>query len=122
MRRNHASPGAAVSFRFRRGSLPSTGRRRQRHILGTRTDAAPLGPLPVRIGESKLFVLPSTSGAASAYWSEEPWRALADLVGEPLLTPISDRGGVGQVSPIASPVRSGLTLTTAQIGRCGEIL
>jgi double-stranded uracil-DNA glycosylase len=30
-----------------------------------------------RVGESKIFVLPSTSGAASAYWDEAHWALLA---------------------------------------------
>ncbi len=31
-----------------------------------------------RIGETRLFVLPSTSGAARGFWDEAPWRALAE--------------------------------------------
>ncbi len=31
---------------------------------------------------SRVFILPSTSGAASGYWSIEPWRELAALVKE----------------------------------------
>ena len=33
-----------------------------------------------RIGGTALFVLPSTSGAASGYWNPEPWHALARRV------------------------------------------
>ena len=33
-----------------------------------------------RIGATEIFVLPSTSGAASGYWDPEPWRELARLV------------------------------------------
>ena len=35
------------------------------------------GRQDVTIGRSKVFVLPSTSGAASGFWDLEPWRALA---------------------------------------------
>ena len=38
------------------------------------------GRQPDRIGSTTLFVLPSTSGAASGYWDPEPWRELARLV------------------------------------------
>lgn len=31
-----------------------------------------------RIGETRLFVLPSTSGAANGYWDESVWQAFAD--------------------------------------------
>lgn len=30
-----------------------------------------------RIGETRLFVLPSSSGAARGFWDEAPWRELA---------------------------------------------
>ena len=33
-----------------------------------------------RIGSTEIFVLPSTSGAASGYWDPGPWRELAGLV------------------------------------------
>lgn len=33
-----------------------------------------------RIGDTAMFVLPSTSGAASGYWDPEPWQELARLV------------------------------------------
>jgi TDG/mug DNA glycosylase family protein len=32
------------------------------------------------IGRTRLFVAPSTSGAARGFWSEEPWRELAAAV------------------------------------------
>ena len=35
-----------------------------------------------RIGTTEIFVLPSTSGAASGYWNPEPWRDLARLVAD----------------------------------------
>lgn len=33
-----------------------------------------------RIGDTAMFVLPSTSGAASGYWDPGPWCELARLV------------------------------------------
>lgn len=33
------------------------------------------------VGSTRLFVAPSTSGAANGYWSIDPWRELAQLVG-----------------------------------------
>lgn len=33
-----------------------------------------------RIGETTLFVLPSTSGAARGYWNPEYWRELARFI------------------------------------------
>lgn len=32
-----------------------------------------------RIGRTRIFILPSPSGRAVRYWSEEPWRGLAKL-------------------------------------------
>ncbi len=37
------------------------------------------GPQDARIGETRIFVLPSPSGLATRWWSIEPWRKLADL-------------------------------------------
>jgi TDG/mug DNA glycosylase family protein len=38
------------------------------------------GLQPERIGESLVYVLPSTSGSANAYWDESHWENLADMV------------------------------------------
>jgi TDG/mug DNA glycosylase family protein len=38
------------------------------------------GQQPETIGTTALWVLPSTSGAASGHWSEEPWKLLAASV------------------------------------------
>lgn len=40
------------------------------------------GLQPSLLAGSRVFILPSTSGAASGYWSIEPWRELAALVKE----------------------------------------
>ena len=38
------------------------------------------GAQPERIGDTGIFVLPSTSGAASGFWDPRHWRQLASLV------------------------------------------
>ena len=40
------------------------------------------GLQPVKVGATRLFVAPSTSGAASGYWDIDGWRELARLVKE----------------------------------------
>ena len=39
------------------------------------------GPQPDAVGETALWVLPSTSGAARRYWDPVPWHALATALG-----------------------------------------
>jgi double-stranded uracil-DNA glycosylase len=39
------------------------------------------GEQPESVGSTRVFVLPSTSAAARAYWDESHWQALADFVG-----------------------------------------
>lgn len=46
-------------------------------FLGRR--AIDYGPQRERLGRTRLFVAPSTSGAASGYWDIESWRELAQL-------------------------------------------
>ena len=38
------------------------------------------GPQPEALGGARVFVLPSTSGAARGAWSIEPWRAFARMI------------------------------------------
>lgn len=47
-------------------------------FLGTRH--VQYGLQPVALGSTKLFVAPSTGGAANGYWSIDGWRDLARLV------------------------------------------
>lgn len=35
-----------------------------------------------KVGQTKLFVLPSPSGRASGYWTEQPWHELAGIIKE----------------------------------------
>lgn len=44
------------------------------------TSGVHLGLQPGRIGATRLYVAPSTSGAASGYWNPDFWRELARLV------------------------------------------
>ena len=41
------------------------------------------GLQPDAIGATRLFVLPSPSGAARRYWSVQPWHALARMATQP---------------------------------------
>lgn len=55
-------------------------------FVGKRAAAVFLGRTPgygrqdEMIGETVLWVLPSPSGAARRWWSEAPWRELAEVV------------------------------------------
>jgi TDG/mug DNA glycosylase family protein len=57
-------------------SVAFNGKRAAAAALRTRTVILSYGPQPARDGR-RIFVLPSTSGAASGFWSLEPWRDLA---------------------------------------------
>lgn len=39
------------------------------------------GEQPERLGPARIFVLPSTSGAARKHWNLQPWRELTRVVG-----------------------------------------
>lgn len=54
--------------------LAFTAKRPAQAFLGRRPD---YGWQPERIGETRLFVLPSPSGAARGHWDETHWRELA---------------------------------------------
>jgi TDG/mug DNA glycosylase family protein len=38
------------------------------------------GCQPARIGRTAIYVLPSTSGAARAYWSIGPWQEMSNIL------------------------------------------
>jgi len=63
-------------LKYRPRVLAFTSKRAAREFVGHRVD---YGVLSEEVGETTLFVLPSPSGAARRYWSEEPWRELARL-------------------------------------------
>lgn len=54
--------------------LAFNGKNAARGALGRRVD---YGPQPEHIGGAKVWVLPSTSGAARGFWDIGPWRDLA---------------------------------------------
>lgn len=48
--------------------------------FGVKTKALRYGLQDTMIGSSKIFVLPSPSGAARSFWDESVWRALTEAV------------------------------------------
>jgi len=68
----------AKVLRFRPGVLAFVGKRAACSAMeeapGTRLQT---GWQTARIGETRLFVLPSPAGTARRYWDERPWRRLA---------------------------------------------
>ena len=61
---------------FRPKILAFTSKRAGEEFIGRSVE---YGPAKETIGSTVLFVLPSPSGAARRYWSQEPWRGLAAL-------------------------------------------
>lgn len=64
----------ALLEQYRPKILAFTGKRAAEEFVGHGVD---YGLLAGGVGVTRLFVLPSPSGAARRFWSEEPWRALA---------------------------------------------
>lgn len=62
--------------RFGPRLLAFVGKRPARVFLDRGVDT---GLQPERLGPTRIFVLPSPSGAARRYWDEAPWHALAAL-------------------------------------------
>jgi len=58
--------------------LAFNGKRAAQIYLGTKT--VDYGPLDETLGTTRLFVAPSTSGAANGSWDPTLWQALADAV------------------------------------------
>jgi TDG/mug DNA glycosylase family protein len=58
-------------------ALAFNGKKAASVYLARPTKLIGYGRQAERIGETALYVLPSTSGAASGAWSIEPWRILA---------------------------------------------
>lgn len=65
---------AIVAFNGKRAAQAGLGEERGPKLA--------YGLQPSSLAGSRVVILPSTSGAASAYWSIEPWRELAALVKE----------------------------------------
>ena len=53
------------------------GKRAAQEYLGRKNVS--IGLLDEAIDGTRLFVLPSTSGAANRYWDESPWRKLGEM-------------------------------------------
>ena len=62
--------------RYRPRLLAFTGKRAAQQFVARPVD---YGSLAERVGDTRLFVLPSPSGAACRYWSSAPWHELARL-------------------------------------------
>ena len=58
-------------------ALAFNGKRAGQRVLGR---PAEYGPQRERVGGSRTFILPSTSGTARRYWNIAEWRALASWV------------------------------------------
>jgi TDG/mug DNA glycosylase family protein len=61
--------------RFRPAALAFNGKKAAQMFYGRTT--VDYGPQPA-IGRTAVWVLPSTSGAASGAWSPQPWRQMAE--------------------------------------------
>ena len=78
-----ADGAAALEARIARcrpAFLAFNGKRAAGAFLGIPTRTLDYGVQPRRIGDTAICVLPSTSRAASRWWDEAFWRALADAV------------------------------------------
>jgi TDG/mug DNA glycosylase family protein len=64
--------------RFAPAVLAFNGKKAAEIFLGQRR--VETGLQPGSVGSTRLFVAPSTSGAANGYWSIDEWRELARLV------------------------------------------
>lgn len=62
--------------RYRPRLLAFTGKRAAQQFVGR---PVAYGMLVERVGDTRLFVLPSPSGAACRYWNVAPWQELARL-------------------------------------------
>jgi double-stranded uracil-DNA glycosylase len=58
-------------------ALAFNGKRAAAEFFGVPTRNLIYGVQSERLGQTVLYVLPSTSGATRRYWSLDPWRALA---------------------------------------------
>jgi TDG/mug DNA glycosylase family protein len=67
--------------RYRPKTIAFTSKKAASLFYGRPTKAVALGRQPPAQDFPIVFVLPSPSGAASGYWSVQPWRELADSIG-----------------------------------------
>jgi TDG/mug DNA glycosylase family protein len=84
LRRSDADP-RALHRKIRENQprlLVFNGKEAARLYFGSR-GSVDYGLRDDRIGSTQLFVAPSTSGSASAYWDERWWRKIAELLKQP---------------------------------------
>jgi TDG/mug DNA glycosylase family protein len=62
--------------KYKPRAIAFTSKKAASFFFGKPTGKVILGRQQVIEGFSEIFVLPSTSGAASRYWTDEPWREL----------------------------------------------
>jgi TDG/mug DNA glycosylase family protein len=67
--------------RYRPGTIAFTSKKAASLFYGRPTRAVALGRQPPLDGFPTVFVLTSPSGAASGYWTVQPWRQLAEAIG-----------------------------------------
>lgn len=75
---------------YRPGCIAWTSKKAASLCLGRSTRAIHYGLQQERIAGAALYVLPSPSGAARAYWDEAVWRGLAAFLQQP---PQDERDG-----------------------------
>lgn len=63
---------------FKPRCLAFNGKRAAQEVLGT---IPGYGLQNIRMGDTAIFVLPSTSGAANGFWDESKWQELAVFLG-----------------------------------------
>lgn len=68
--------------RYRPAAVAFTSKNAAKAFLGRDVD---YGWQPERVGQTRLFVLPSPSGQARRFWDERPWRALAQWDGSTIV-------------------------------------
>jgi len=68
-------------LRYRPKTIAFTSKKAASLFYGRPTKAVALGQQQAEGDFPTVFVLASLSGAASRYWSVQPWQALAELVG-----------------------------------------
>ena len=67
-------------LRYRPNTIAFTSKKAASLFYGRPTKAVALGRQPAEGDFPVVFVLASPSGAATRYWSVQPWQELAELV------------------------------------------
>ena len=70
-------------LRYRPDTIAFTSKKTASLFYGRPTKAVALGRQPAERDFPVTFVLASPSGAATRYWSVQPWQQLAELAGGP---------------------------------------